>query len=90
MANQSRYREVHFVGGRILQDRELNLLQSIEKGFDSTNEVQLSYGQSALYNQGAFLNVTLQMAGSVMTITKTDSSKPPLVFIRDRWEPILE
>lgn len=83
--DQTRYRVVDFVGGRILEAREMNILQDISQGV-STTGATTSYEQTAIYRQGALLNATIAISGSVVTISPTDNTQPVLVFVRDRWE----
>jgi hypothetical protein len=90
MPTPNRYRDITFIGARILQARELNLLQYIDQGFDSTNAVQTSYDLQAIYKQGAFLNVQPQLSGNnVVTFVAINGGLPALIFVRDRFESLI-
>jgi hypothetical protein len=89
MSDSTRYREVKFLGARILQAAELNRLQDMARGQDDAGNVNF-YGQSALYREGATLNVTVTITPGTKSValSATDGSKPMLVFCRGRWEKI--
>lgn len=84
----SRYRVVNFIGGRILEARELLQLQDISHGIDVLgNGTSTSYVEEEVsYRQGAMLNGTIVVSGSSATIQPTDGVNPIMVFVRDRWE----
>jgi hypothetical protein len=89
MANRSRYRYISFVGGRILQSREMAKLQNIATGLDDTN-ARTSYDLDALFREGATLNITptITVGTKTVTLTATDGTKPMLIFVRGRWEAL--
>jgi hypothetical protein len=85
--DQTRYRQLNFVGARILQARELNWLQEMDQGVAVTNnETPVSGQLQSLYRQGALFNVSIGTSGMVVTLSATDNTKPMMVFVRDRWE----
>jgi hypothetical protein len=87
MANPSRYRQVNYIGGRILEARELALMQFIDEGKDASgNKVSAEIG--ALYRQGAAFNINATTVGTVVSISPANSNYPMMVFLRDRWEII--
>lgn len=82
-----RYRQLQFVGARILQARELNWLQEMDQGVAVTdNETPVDGQLQSQYRQGATYNVTASVAGLVVTLAPTDGINPMLIFVRDRWE----
>lgn len=85
--DRTRYRQLDFIGARILQARELNWLQEIDQGVAvSDNETNVSGELQAIYRQGALFNITVGVAGLVVTLSATDGAKPMMIFVRDRWE----
>jgi hypothetical protein len=78
----SQDRVINFVGGRILDAVELNRLQTL----DQTSEAQLGLG--ALYAVGGTANLTIQVSGTDVLLSPTDSSAPIEVFIRGCWEAV--
>lgn len=85
--DRTRYRQLDFIGARILQARELNWLQEIDQGVAvSDNETSVSGQLQAVYRQGALFNVTVNTSGLVVTLSATDSSKPMMIFVRNQWE----
>jgi hypothetical protein len=89
MPDSTRYREYDFIGGRILEAREMSAIQNISAGRDSGGNV-LVRDLNALYREGATLNIkTVVTAGTTtVTLAAVDSSRPMEIFIRGRWEPI--
>jgi hypothetical protein len=87
--DRSRYRFVNFIGGRILQAREMDKLQDITRGVDDSN-VLTAFDLDAVYREGATLNVTpvITAGTKTVTLTPTDPTKPMLVFVRGRWETL--
>lgn len=85
--DKSRYRLVNYDGGRILQARELNKAQRIERGFDDNNQ-PTAYELGAMYREGATMNVSISAAGLVVTLAAIDNTKPMYIFVRGRWEKI--
>jgi hypothetical protein len=85
--DRTRYRQLDFIGARILQARELNWLQEIEQGVAvSDNETSVSGELQSIYRQGATKNITIGISGLVVTLSATDGAKPMEIFVRDRWE----
>ncbi len=85
MANPSRYRVVDFLGGRILESREMMTLQSMTHGVDpSGNTVTLDLDQ--LYRPGATQNITVTTSGLTASFSPTQGTLPMTAFIRGRWE----
>jgi hypothetical protein len=87
--DRSRYRFVNFVGGRIMQAREVNALQDIAHGVDIDDKAApVTFDLSAIYAEGATFNITpvITPSTTTVTLTKTDNAKPMLVFVRGRWE----
>ena len=85
--DRSRYRFVNFIGGRILQAREMDKLQDITRGVDDSN-VLTAFDLDAVYREGATLNVKPVITVGTVTLTPTDPTKPMLVFVRGRWETL--
>ena len=85
--DRSRYRYVNFIGGRILQAREMDELQDITRGVDDSNYPSV-FDLNALYAEGATFNVTAVITPNTKTVTLTavDGDYPMLVFVRGRWE----
>jgi|GEM_PF-5182943 len=89
MSDRSRYRYVNFIGGRILQAREMAKLQGIARGFDDTNQ-PVAFDSDAVYRDGAAFNVAVNIAPGTATVTLSavENADPMLVFVRGRWEQI--
>lgn len=89
MPDSTRYREYDFIGGRILEAREMGALQDINAGRDSGGNV-LVRDLNALYREGATLNIKPVIATGTTTVTLApiDNTRPMAIFIRGRWEPI--
>jgi hypothetical protein len=85
MANQSRYRVVDFLGGRILESRELMTLQSIIGGVNAS-DAQVVFDLDQVYRPGATQNITCTISGRTVTFGPTNSALPMVVFVRGRWE----
>src|SRR5208337_411593 len=85
--NRIRYRQLDFIGTRILQARELNWIQEMSQGVAVTdNETPVDGQLQAQFRQGAMYNVTVGIAGLVVTLSATDGINPMMIFVRDRWE----
>jgi hypothetical protein len=86
-----RYRVVNFIGGRILEARELLQMQEIIQGIDVVNggTPTSSVEEQATYRQGAMLNATITVTGTNVAVSATNGSLPVQVFVRDRWESFL-
>jgi hypothetical protein len=86
-----RYRVVNFIGGRILEARELLQMQEIIQGIDVVNggTPTSAVEEQATYRQGAMLNATITVTGTNVTVSATNGSLPVQVFVRDRWETFL-
>lgn len=85
--DNQRYRQLKFIGAKILQERELNWLQDIDQGVSvADNETSVSGDLQSLYRQGAMKNVTVSISGLVVSLSATDGTKPMEIFVRDRWE----
>lgn len=80
MAIPSQYRRQIYIGGRYLEDRELNTLQT----FYLSAEEQ---GLGAVYREGATFNVSVDITGTTVTLFPTDNTLPMLVFLDGRFEP---
>jgi len=78
----SKYRRVKYLGGRILQARELELMQSLDK--DVPNKGKYEIG--AIYQPGTLLNVRFIISTATVTPVKVDSAKPMLVFVNGQFE----
>lgn len=85
--NPERYRSVDFIGGRILQARELQTMQDIARGVDA-NYVPTAFDLDSSFREGATINVTATVSGSTVTLSATDGTLPMLVFIRGQWEQL--
>ncbi len=85
MANSSRYRYIDWLGGRILENTELNRLQAIMEGVNSSGD-SVVYDSDAVYREGATLNAKVEITGLTVTISAADGAYPMLVFVRGRWE----
>lgn len=85
--DRTRYRQLDFIGSRILQARELNWLQEIDQGVAvSDNETSVSGQLQSVYRQGALFNVTVNTSGLVVTLSATNPAKPMMIFVRNQWE----
>lgn len=85
--DRTRYRQLDFIGARILQARELNWLQEMDQGVAvNDNETSVSGQLQAQFRQGAMYNVKVSISGLVVTLSATDVTKPMMIFVRDRWE----
>lgn len=80
MAIPAQYRRQLYIGGRILEDRELNMLQTFY-----LNAEELGLG--SLYRTGATLNVTATISGNTLSLSATNGSLPMLAFVDGRFEP---
>jgi hypothetical protein len=89
MADSTRYRVVDFIGGRILEAREMMAIQSMTEGLDSSGNV-LVHDLNAIYREGATLNVQPVITSGTRTVTLTpiDTTKPMQVFLHGRWETL--
>lgn len=81
--DRSRYRYVNFLGGRILQAREMDKLQDITRGVDDANTVT-AYDLDAVYRDGATLNVNVGIASAATDRSDLGipSLPPPCAFSR--------
>lgn len=86
--DRTRYRQIQFVGARILEAREMNDLQDITQGFAFDDVTPASYALSGIFRQGATYNVNVGISNKTVTLSAIDGTKPMLVFVRDRWEAI--
>lgn len=85
--NRTRYRQLDFIGARILQARELNWLQEMEQSVSVTdNETLVSGVLQTIYRQGAMFNVTVGVSGLRVTLSATNNALPMYIFVRDKWE----
>src|SRR4051812_17382452 len=85
--DRTRYRQLDFIGARILQSRELNWLQEIDQGVAvGDNETTVSGELQVQFRQGALYNVTISTTGLVVTLSPKDGVNPMMIFVRDRWE----
>ena len=85
--NELRYRQLQFIGGRILEARELNWIQEITEGVEVTdNETPVDGELQSQFRQGAIYNTTIGISGLIVTLSATDPTKPMMIFVRDRWE----
>ena len=85
--DRTRYRQLDFIGARILQARELNWLQEMDQGVDVVdNETPVSGRLQAQFRQGSTYNITVGVSGLVVTLSATDNTKPMMIFVRDQWE----
>jgi hypothetical protein len=91
MADRSRYRLINYIGARILQARELNKQQAVDRHADDTitgTYAPSAYEQGAVYREGATFNITATPTGVAVSFAATDSTKPMLVFVRGLWEKL--
>src|SRR5271166_1641313 len=85
--NRIRYRQLDFIGARILQARELNWVQEMAQGVAVTdNETPVDGQLQAQFRQGAMYNVTVTVSTLSVTLSATNGSLPMMIFVRDRWE----
>lgn len=82
-----RYRVVEFVGGRILEARELANVQEFARGIDANNQ-PTAFLLDGLYREGATINVTASANGATITLVPTDNTLPMFVFVRGQWEQL--
>jgi hypothetical protein len=73
------YRHLRFVGGRILQDRELDDLQA--SSFSKTAAVT-----DALFKDGALINVQAAINGLNVTLSPIDAESPMFVIVDGAFE----
>ena len=87
MADNTRYRVVDFLGGRILESREMMTLQSIAEGLDPSGNIVVQ-DLNALYREGATLNVQAVITTGTTTVTLApiNTALPMQVFVHGRWE----
>jgi hypothetical protein len=85
MANPSRYRVVDWLGGRILENRELMTLQSILQGTDPNGNT-VTYDLDQIFRPGATQNITATVNGLTVSFGPKNSALPMTVFVRGRWE----
>ena len=78
----SKYRKVKYLGGQILQARELELMQALDKDVPSKGKYEIG----ALYDQGALLNVRAVISGTTVTLVQVDTALPMLVFANGAFE----
>jgi hypothetical protein len=82
--NASNYRYIRFVGGRILQDKELNALQD-------SDALRDKYGLGAIFREGATANVRVTIDGSNVVLAKANAAYPVmLAFFNGAFEPLAE
>src|ERR1017187_193209 len=89
MADSTRYRVVDFIGGRILEAREMLALQNIAEGIDPTGAI-LVQDLNALYREGATFNVQALIGSGTtdVVLEKIDIALPMQVFVHGRWETL--
>lgn len=87
MADSARYRYVDWLGGRILENTELNRLQSIIEGVSYPATTPVVFDSDQLYREGATQNVAVTLTGRTVTLAAANGSFPMVVFVRGRWEP---
>ena len=84
--DQTKYREVKFLGGRILQASELQRLEDLQRDAPSQGKFELG----ALFDPGASLNARVQIVaqsgGYTVTLLPVDNAKPMMVFVRGAFE----
>lgn len=86
--DRTRYRQIQFIGARILQARELNDLQDITQGFAFDDVTSSSYLLSSVFRQGATYNINVGISNKTVSLTAIDNTRPMLIFVRDRWEAV--
>lgn len=85
--DRTRYRQLEFIGARILQARELNWVQEMAQGVSVTDdETPVSGILASLYRQGAVQNINVGITGLHVTLSATNGALPMQIFVRDRWE----
>ena len=89
MADSTRYRVVDFIGGRILEAREMLTLQNIAEGIDPTGAI-LVQDLNALYREGATFNVQALIGSGTtdVVLEKINIALPMQVFVHGRWETL--
>lgn len=89
MADNTRYRYVDFIGGRILEAREMLALQNMTEGVDTSGNVVV-HDLNALYREGATLNVhaVITTGTTTVTLSPIDNTQPMQVFLHGRWETL--
>ena len=78
----TKYRQVKFIGGKILQDRELNLLEDLEKDLPAKGK----YNLGALFPEGATLNVQPVVSGNTVTLARIENDHAMLVLVNGCFE----
>lgn len=85
--DQGRYRQLDFIGARILQARELNWLQDMDQGVAVADDSTSVDGQlQSIFRQGALYNTNITTSGLTITLSQIQGGIPMMVFVRDRWE----
>jgi hypothetical protein len=85
--DQTRYRQLEFIGAKILQARELNWVQEISQGVAVIdNETPVDGQLQPLFRQGATYNIKTTISGLTVTLSSNDGVNPMMIFVRDRWE----
>lgn len=78
----TKYRQVEYISGRILQARELLLQQSLESDSPANGKFDLG----SLYKTGATMNVRAVINGGSVSLVPIDSANPMLVYLNGSWE----
>lgn len=85
--DRTRYRQLEFIGARILQARELNWLQEMGQGVSVNDDETYTSGVlQPMFRQGAMLNVTVTTSHETVTLSPTNPGGKIQIFVRDRWE----
>lgn len=89
MPDNTRYRSIDFIGGRILESREMLTLQNINEGIDTAGNIVVQ-DLNAIYREGATFNTvpTTDPSSTNITLTPFEPTKPMQVFVHGRWETI--
>ena len=80
--NASNYRYIRFVGGRILQDTELNALQD-------SDALRERYAIRSQFREGAVANLKPAISGGNVVLSLEDSNiATALIMVNGAWELI--
>lgn len=88
--NQSRFRRIVFREGKVLQSREMNLLQDLERYVPGLTTTRLAkYDLDALFRPGALINARVEILNQTQVrISREVPDLPVLVFAAGAFEPV--
>jgi len=76
------YRLIEFEGGRILQQAEVQALQSMQASKDLNEE-------GCIYREGALANAKVTVSGTTVTLSRANTYYPSMmVYFNGAWEPL--